>query len=162
MKSCPVLFTCLKRLGDVESDVPGLNLRDRRSTLAMARGKNGRRSIFRIWVCVCVTGATCGSCLKRAGRGLKARDKRSTVEIVQRFRGRRNLCCIWAGVCVAGAAFGSCLKGLDVVDRVARRLNLRDRRSAALWRWHTDFVVGAVFSASGCVFAWQGQHLATA
>ena len=30
---------------------------------------------------------------------------------------------------------------------------------AALWRWRTDFVAGAVFSASGCVFAWQGQHL---
>ena len=32
-------------------------------------------------------------------------------------------------VCVAGAAFGSCLKGLDVFERAARGLNLRDRRS---------------------------------
>ena len=30
---------------------------------------------------------------------------------------------------------------------------------AALWRWRTDFVAGAIFSASGCVFAWQGQRL---
>ena len=56
---------------------------------------------------------------------------------------------------MAGAAFGCCLKGLDVFERAARGLNLR----AALWRWRTDFVAGAVFSASGCVFAWQGQHL---
>ena len=31
---------------------------------------------------------------------------------------------------------------------------------AALWRWLANFVAGAVFSASGCVFAWQGQHVA--
>ena len=49
-----------------------------------------------------------------------------------------------ACVCVAGAASGSCLKGLDVFERAARGLNLRDRRS-------TDFVAGAAFSASGCV-----------
>ena len=30
---------------------------------------------------------------------------------------------------------------------------------AALWRWLANFVAGAVFSAFGCVFAWQGQHL---
>ena len=37
--------------------------------------------------------------------------------------------CASGCVCVAGAAFGSCLKGLDVVERGARGLNLRDRRS---------------------------------
>ena len=30
---------------------------------------------------------------------------------------------------------------------------------AALWTWLANFVAGAVFSASGCVFAWQGQPL---
>ena len=60
-------------------------------------------------------------------------------------------------ICVAGAAFGSCLKGLDVFERAARGSVCVT--GAALWRWRTDFVAGAVFSASGCVFAWQGQHL---
>ena len=60
---------------------------------------------------------------------------------------------------MAGAAFGCCLKGLDVFERAARGLNLRDRRST-LEMACTDFVAGAVFSASGCVFAWQGQHVA--
>ena len=46
-----------------------------------------------------------------------------------KFRGRRSIRCIWVCVCVAGAALGSCLKGLDVVERGARGLNLRDRRS---------------------------------
>ena len=111
-----------------------LNLRDRRSTLEMACKFRGRRSIFCIWVCVCVAGAAFGRCLKgldvfeRAARGLNLRDRRSTLEMAPRFRGRRSIFCIWVCVCVAGAAFGRCLKGLDVVERAARGLNLRDRR----------------------------------
>ena len=103
-----------------------------------------------------MAGATCGSCLEgldvveRAARGLNLRDRRSTLEMAHRFRGRCSIFFIWVCVCVAGAAFGRCLSGLDVVERAARGLNLRDR---------TGFVAGAVFSASGGVFAWQGQHL---
>ena len=127
---------CLKGLDVVEHTARGLNLRDRRSTLEMACKFRGRRSIFCIWVCVCVAGAASGSCLKgldvveRAARGLNLRDRRSTLEMAHRFRGRRSIICIWVCVCVAGAAFGCCLKGLDVVERAARGLNLRDRRSA--------------------------------
>ena len=106
-----------------------------RSTLEMACKFRVRRSIFCIWVCVCVAGATCGSCLKgldvveRAARGLNLRDRRSTLEMAHRFHGRRSIFCIWVCVCVAGATCGSCLEGLDVVERAARGLNLRDRRS---------------------------------
>ena len=127
--------SCLKGLDVVERAARGLNLRDRRSTLEMAHRFRGRRSIFCIWVCVCVAGAAFGGCLKgldvveRAARGLNLRDRRSTLEMAHRFRGRRSIFCIWVCVCVAGAAFGSCLKGLDVVERAARGLNLRDRRS---------------------------------
>ena len=207
--------SCLKGLDVFECAARGLNLRDRRSTLEMAHRFHGRRSIFCIWVCVCVAGAAFGRCLKgldvveRAARGLNLRDRRSTLEMACKFRGRRSIFCIWVCVCVAGAAFGSCLKGLDVFECAARGLNLRDRRStlemahrfrgrrsvfciwvcvcvagaafgrcvkgldvasarlggsicatgAALWRWLANFVAGAIFSASGCVFAWQGQHL---
>ena len=113
-------------------------------------------------MCVCVAGAALGSCLKgldvveRAARGLNLRDRRSTLEMAHRFRGRRSIFCICVCVCVAGATCGSCLEGLDVVERAARGLNLRDRRSAL---GLANFVAGAIFSASGCVFAWQGQHL---
>ena len=55
--------------------------------------------------------------------------------------------CVCVCVCVAGAAYGSCLKGLDVVERAARGLNLRDRRSA----WNIDFVAGALLSPFGCL-----------
>ena len=126
---------CLKGLDVVERAARGLNLRDRRSTLETAHRFRGRRRIFCIWVCVCVAGAAFGSCLKgldvfkRAARGLNLRDRRSTLEMARRFRGRRSIFCIWLCVCVAGAAFGSCLKGLDVVERAARGLNLRDRHS---------------------------------
>ena len=145
---------CLKGLDVVERAARGLNLRDRRSTLEMAHRFRGRRSIFCIWVCVCVAGAAFGRCLKgldvveRSARGLNLRDRRSTLEMACKFRGRRSIFCIWVCVCVAGAAFHSCLKGLDVLERAARGL-----------RWRADFVAGAVFSASGCVFAWQGQRL---
>ena len=124
-----------KGLDVVERAARGLNLRDRRSTLEMARKFRGCRSIFCIWVCVCVAGAAFGRCLKgldvveHAARGLNLRDRRSTLEMACKFRGRRSIFCIWVCVCVAEAAFGSCLKGLDVVERVARGLNLRDRRS---------------------------------
>ena len=83
----------------------------------------------------CVAGAACGSCLEgldvveRAARGLNLRDRRSTSETGHSFRSRHRIFCIWVCVCVAGAAFGRCLKGLDVVERAARGLNLRDRRS---------------------------------
>ena len=126
---------CLKGLDVVERAARRLNLRDRRSTLEMAHRFRGRRSVFCIWVCVCVAGAAFGRCLKgpdvveRAARGLNLRDRRSTLEMAPRFRGRRSIFCIWVCVCVAGAAFGCCLKGLDVVERTARGLNLRDRRS---------------------------------
>ena len=101
----------------VKSAARGLNLRDRRSTLEIACTFRGRRSIFCIWVCVCLAGAAFGRCLKgldvveRAARGLNLRDRRSTLEMAHRFRGRRSIFCIWVCVCVAGAAFGSCLKG---------------------------------------------------
>ena len=58
----------------------------RRSALEMARRFCGRRSFFCIWVCVCVAGATCGSCLEgldvveRAARGLNLGDRRSALE----------------------------------------------------------------------------------
>ena len=154
--------SCLKGLDVVERAARGLNLRDRRSTLEMACKFRGRRSFFCICVCVCLAGATCGSCLQgldvveRAARGLNLRDRCSTLEMGHRFRGRRSIFCIWVCVCVAGATYGSCLKGLDVVERAARGLNLRDRRSTL----GIDFVARAVFSASRCVFAWQGQHVA--
>ena len=67
--------SCLKGLDVFERAARGLNLRDRRSTLEMAHRFRGRRSIFCIWVCVCVAGAAFGSCLKgldvveRAARG---------------------------------------------------------------------------------------------
>ena len=139
------------------------------STLQMARRFRGRRSTFCIWVCVCVARATCGSCLKgldvveRAARRLNLRDRRSTLEMAHRFCGRRSIFCIWVCVCVcvcvAGAAFGRCLKGLDVVERAARGLNLRDRRStlemACKFRGRRS-----IFCIWVCVFAWQGQHLA--
>ena len=92
-------------------------------------------AVFSASGCVCVAGAAFGRCLKgldvveRAARGLNLRDRRSTLEMAHRFRGRRSIFCIWVRVCVAGAAFGCCLKGLDVVERAARGLNLRDRRS---------------------------------
>ena len=128
--------SCLEGLDVVERAARGLNLRDRRSTLEMAHRFRGRRSIFCIWVCVCVAGVAFGRCLKgldvakRAARALNLRDRRSTLEMAHRFRGRRCFFCIWVCVCVAGAAFGCCLKGLDVVvERAARGLNLRDRRS---------------------------------
>ena len=126
---------CLKGLDVVERAARGLNLRDRRSTLEMAHRFRSRRSIFCIWVCVCIAGAAFGSCLKgldvveRAARGPNLRYRRSTLEMAHRFRGKRSIFCIWVCVCVAGAAFGRCLKGLDVVERAARGLNLRDRRS---------------------------------
>ena len=53
--------SCLKGLDVVERAARGLNLRDRRSTLEMACKFRGKRSIFCIWVCVCVAGATRGS-----------------------------------------------------------------------------------------------------
>ena len=149
--------SCLKGLDVVERAARGLNLRDRRSTLKMAHRFRGRRNFFCIWVCACV--AAFGSCLKgldvveRAARGLNLRDRRSTLEMACKFRGKRSIFCIWVCVCVAGAAFGSCLKGLDVFERAARGSICKT--GAALWRWRTDFVAGAVFSASGCVFAWQ-------
>ena len=95
--------------------------------------------------------------VERAARGLNLRDRRSTLEMAHRFRGRRSIFCIWVCVCMAGATCGSCLEGLDVVERAAWGLNLRDRRSTL---GLANFVAGAVFSASGCVFAWQGQHVA--
>ena len=85
---------------------------------------------------------------------------------------------------MAGAAFGSCLKGQDVVARAARGVRNRGRRSvrqlsngtgccrargggrAKSWQAHhfgdavAEVVAGAAFCASGCVFVWQGQHLA--
>ena len=207
--------SCLKGLDVVERAARGLNLRDRRSTLETGHRFRGRRSIFCIWVCVCVAGAafgsclkglglnlgdrrstleiswqaqyflhlgvclagatcgswmlssvrlggsvcvgdgakiswqahffciwvcvcvaaTCGSCLKgldvveRAARGLNLRDRRRTLETGHRFRGRRSFFCIWVCVCVAGATYDSCLEGLDIVERAARKLNLRDRHS---------------------------------
>ena len=60
-------------------------------------------------VCVCVAGATCGSCLEgldvveRAARGLNLRDRRSTLETGHSFRGRRRIFCIGVCVCVAAA-----------------------------------------------------------
>ena len=110
-----------------------------------------------------MAGAAFGSCLKgldvfeRAARGLNLRDRRSTLEMACKFRGRRSNFCIWVCVCVAGAAFGSCLKGLDVFERAARGLNLRDRRST--FEMACKFRGRRSISASGCVFAWQGQHL---
>ena len=127
--------SCLEGLDVVERAARGLNLRDRRSTLETGHRFRGRRSIFCIWVCVCLAGATYGSCLKgldvveRAARGLNLRDRRSTLETGHRFRGRRSIFCIWVCVCVAGATYGCCLERLDVVERAARGLNLRDRRS---------------------------------
>ena len=118
--------SCLKGLDVFERAARGLNLRDRRSTLQMAHRFRGRRSIFCIWVCVCVAGAAFGRCVKgldvveRAARGLNLRDRRSTLQMAHRFRGRRSIFCIWVCVCVAGAAFGCCLKGLDVFERAAR------------------------------------------
>ena len=67
--------------------------------------------------------------VERAARGLNLRDRHSTLEMACKFRGRRSIFCIGVCVCVAGAAFGCCLKGLDVFERAARGLNLRDRRS---------------------------------
>ena len=60
---------------------------------------------------------------------------------------------------MAGVAFSAsgCLKGLDVVERAARGLNLRDRRSTL--EMACKFRGRRSISASGCVFAWQGQHL---
>ena len=153
---------CLKGLDVFERAARGLNLRDRRSTLEMACRFRGRRSIFCIWVCVCVAGAAFGRCLKgldvveRAAR-VNLRDRRSTLEMACKFRGRPSLFCIWRCVCVAGAAFGSCLEGLDVVERAARGLNLRDRRSTL--EMACKFRGRRSISASGCVFARQGQHL---
>ena len=112
----------LEGLDVVERAARGLNLSDRRRTLETGHSFRGRRSIFCIWVCVCVAGAACGSCLEgldvveRAARGLNLRDRRSTLETGHSFRGPHNIFCIWVCVCVAGAAFGSCLKGLDVVE----------------------------------------------
>ena len=75
-------------------------------------------------------------------------------------------------VCVAGAAFGSCLKGQDVVARAAGGVRNRGRRRARgggrakSWQAQhfgdavAEVVAGAAFCASGCVFVWQGQHLA--
>ena len=101
-----------------------------------------------------------------------------------RSRGRRSVLCIWVCVCVAGAAFGSCLKGQDVVARAAGGVRNRGRRSvrqlsngtgccrargggrAKPWQAQhfgdaiAEVVAGAAFCASGCVFVWQGQHLA--
>ena len=122
----------------------GLNLRDRRSTLEMAHRFRGRRSIFCIWVCVCVAGAAFGCCLKGLDVvELNLRDRRSTLEMAHRSRGRRSIFCIWVCVCVAGAAFGRCLKGLDVVERAARGSICVT--GAALWRWLANFVAGADF-----------------
>ena len=167
--------SCLKGLDAVQRAARGLNLRDRRSTLEMAhrfrcrRSFPGRRSIFCIWLCVCVAGAAFGRCVKgldvveRAARGLNLRDRRSTLEMTCNFRGRRSIFCIWVCVCVAGAAFGCCLKGLDVVERAARGLHLRDRRStlemARRFRgrrsifciWVCVCVAGAAFGSSICV-----------
>ena len=152
---------CLRGLDVVERAARGLNLRDRRSTLEMACKFRGRRSSFCIWVCVCVAGAAFGSCLKgldvveRAARGLNLRDRRSTLEMARRFHGRRSIVCIWVCVCVAGATCGSCLGRLDVVERAARGLNLRDRRStletghrfrgrrSVFWIWVCVCVAGA-------------------
>ena len=182
--------SCLKGLDVFERAARGLNLRDRRSTLEMAHGFRGRRSIFCIWVCVCVAGAAFGCCLKgldvfeRAARGLNLRDRRSTLEMAHRFRGRRSIFCIWVskgtgccrargsgaqsawqaqyfvhlGVCLrGGAAFGSCLR--DWMLSSTRLGGSICVTGAALWRWLANFVSRAVFSAFGCVFAWQGQHL---
>ena len=118
-----------------------------------------------IWVCACLAGATCGSCLQgldvveRAARGLNLRDRRSTLETGHRFHGRRSFFCIWVCVCVAGATYGSCLKGLDVAERAARGLNLRDRRST-LEMAHRFRGRRSIFCIWVCVFAWQGQHMA--
>ena len=154
---------CLKGLDVFERAARGFNLRDRRSTLEMAHRFRGRLSIFCIWVCVCVAGAAFGRCLQgldvveRAARGLNLRDRRSTLEMACKFRDRRSVFCIWVCVCVAGAAFGGCLQGLDVVERAARELNLRDRRSTL--EMANRFRGRRSIFASGCVFAWQGQHL---
>ena len=118
------IWVCLRRRGSICS------------TLEMACKFRGRRNIFCIWVCVCVARAAFGRCLKgrdvveRAARGLNLRDRRSTLEMARRCCGRRS-CFLHLGVCVyvARAAFGKCLKGLDVVERAARGLNLRDRRT---------------------------------
>ena len=89
-----------------------------------------------------------------------------------RSRGRRSILCIWVCVCVAGVAFGSCLEGQDVVARAAGGVRNRGRRSTLamplLKSWQAqhfgdavaEVVAGAAFCASGCVFVWQGSHLA--
>ena len=95
---------------------------------------------------------------ERAARGLNLRDRRSTLEMACKFRGRRSFFCIWVCVCVAGAAFGSCLR--DWMLSSARLGGSICVTGAALWKWLANFVAGAEISASGCVFAWQGQHVA--
>ena len=95
---------------------------------------------------------------ERAARGLNLRDRRSTWEMACQFRGRRSIFCIWVCVCVAGAAFGRCLKGLDVVERAARGLHLRDRRSTL--EMACQFRGRRSIFCIWCVFAWQGQHVA--
>ena len=159
----PAFGRCLKGLDVVERAARGLNLRDRRSTLEMACKFRSRRSIFSIWVCVCVAGAAFGSCLRdwmlpSAARGLNLRDRRSTLEMACKFRGRRSIFCIWVCVCVAGAAFGGCLKGLDVVERAARGLNLRDRRCTlemACISWQAQYFLHLGVCLRGRGNMWQ-------
>ena len=62
-------------------------------------------------------------------------------------------------VCVAGAEICGCLKGQDVGARAA------GGRAKSWQAQHfgdavAEVVAGAAFCASGCVFVWQGQHLA--
>ena len=134
----------------VERAAEGPVLRDRRSTPEMACRFRGLRRISCIWLYVCVAWAAFGGCLngldvvvERAAGGPVLRDRRSTPEMACKFPGKRSISCLWmylcvawaafrswVYVCVAWAAFGSCLKGLDLVERVAGGLALRDRRSA--------------------------------
>ena len=46
--------------------------------------------------------------------------------------------------------------GLDVDERAAEGPVLRGRRSK-LWRWLANFVAGAAFPASGCMFDTHSQ-----
>ena len=154
-----------KRLDVVERADEGPVLRDRHRASELACRFCGRRSIFCIWVRVCVAGAAICMCLKgldvverAAGAPFCATGAALWRLLADFMAGAAfsayGCVCVWA----AGAAFGMCLMGLFFFERAAGAPFCVT--GAALWRSLADFMAGTAFFASGCVFAWQGQHLA--